>query len=153
MVMINIYMRKLLLSEIKNANTLKEIVAVALKIINEIKKTNPTVRIGYVSGTVSSQGPDKIKDNLEKLHRHADWVESEEGINVFSAADIFNDETYWRLNAPRPVHEEEFYVFWKEILHGGITDIYMVAGWEQSLGATDEHETAKQLGLRIHYLK
>lgn len=43
--------------------------------------------------------------------------------------------------------------FWRDILESGhVTDIFMTPRWEQSKGAIDEHEAAKQLGIKIHYM-
>ena len=70
---------------------------------------------------------------------------------IFSAADIFSNEIYWKMNISNPDHKKEFYDFWRTILNN-VAVIYMTPGWEKSSGAKDEHNTAKKLGIKIIYL-
>lgn len=76
---------------------------------------------------------------------------------MFSAIDVFSSEIYERLAEWKlPFNEREVKArsFWRKILKSGhVTDIFMTPRWEKSKGATDEHKTAKEIGLKIHYIK
>lgn len=146
-------MRVLLKKALKNTSSIEHILQVVLDNIAKMKMKNPEVKIGYVSGKVTTDGKENILKNLERLHSFTESISKEFGSNIFSAADVFNEEVYWKINLPRPIHEKEFYDFWQKIVEGGITDIFMTPEWEKSTGATDEYKTAKKLGLKIHYLK
>jgi hypothetical protein len=145
-------MRDQLRKEIKNASTIEEVLKITLNLISQIKKENPDTKIGYVSGKVTTDGEENISKNLKRLHVFTEKISKEFGENIFSAADVFDEEVYWKINLPRPVHEEDFYAFWRKIVEGGITDIFMTPEWEKSIGATDEYKTAKKIGIKIHDL-
>ena len=145
-------MRKQLQEALKNAVSFEDVLAITLKHVNELKAANPAVRIGYVSGKVTADGADRIIDNLIRLHKFTEQLEQVHGSHIFSAADVFNDDVYWKINLPRPIHETEFYDFWKKVVSSGVTDIYMTPEWEKSTGAKDEHEAAKDLNITIHYV-
>ena len=117
-----------------------------------LKKNNPEIKIIYVAGKVTTNGDARIAYNLEKLKEAARSLRKATKDFVFSPADIFNTKTYWRLNIPKPLHEKDFYIFWRRVLKNGVIDIYFAPKWEQSVGARDEHSTAKKIGLTIHYL-
>lgn len=110
-------------------------------------------RIGYVSGIISSDGPDKIQENIERLKSFTDSVRSTHQFPVFSATDIFTEQIYEACNNERKITQSEFIDFWRELLKSKlITDIFMTPRWDESEGATDEHLVAEQLGLNIHYI-
>lgn len=138
---------------IKQCKTLDEIHELISKKIKDLQKDSIQLRIGYIAGKVTAEGPEKIKNNLARLHNFKEQLKIKENILVFSAADVFDDEVYWNLNLPTPDHEQKFYDFWKKILECGVTDIFMTPGWEESLGAQDEHKHAKNLKIKIHYIK
>lgn len=140
---------KLLELEYSNLNDILKIVQDK---IQEIKSKYKTEKICYVAGKVTADGVDGILKNLDRLKAYTEQLDSTNNIFVFSAADIFNTEVYWKLNLPYPDHEYEFYEFWGEILKSGVTDIYMTPKWEDSAGATDEYNRAVKLELTIHFL-
>ena len=144
-------MRKHLQKAIKKAFSIDEIVDIVTEVIGS-KLRDKNVRVGYVSGKVTTDGAENILKNLTRLHKFTDKIAKTHGSFIFSAADIFNDEVYWRLNVAKPLHEEDFYVFWRKIISSGITDIYMTPEWEKSTGARDEHEAARKLKITIHYV-
>lgn len=146
-------MRKVLKLALKKAFTIEETLRITVRTITKAKEDNPNAKIGYVSGKVTADGPECIIDNLARMHKFTEMLIKIHGNFIFSAADIFNDEVYWKMNLPRPIHEKDFYDFWRAVLSSGITDIYMTPGWEKSDGAKDEHETAKQLKINIHYME
>jgi hypothetical protein len=146
-------MRTLLKKSIKKASSIEEVLQITLEIISQTKKDNSEARIGYVAGKVTTDGKENILKNLKRLHSFTEDIRKEFGENIFSAADVFDEEVYWKINIARPIHEEEFYALWQRIVGSGITDIFMTPEWEKSTGASDEHKTAKKLGIKIHYLK
>lgn len=110
-------------------------------------------RIGYVSGIISSDGPDKIAENRIRLNRITDLLRSTEQFPIFSAVDIFSDHIYEVCSRDGRKSNSDFINFWRSVLKTKlITDIFMTPRWEESEGATDEHNIAEQLGLNIHYL-
>lgn len=76
---------------------------------------------------------------------------------MFSAVDVFSDNIYAQLEEMALSFEKrevKIRSFWRQIFKSGyVTDIFMAPRWDKSKGATDEHETAKQIGLKIHYIK
>lgn len=124
---------------------------ITLEIVSQIKNKNPDVKIGYVAGKVAADGQENVLKNLKRLNFFTEKISKEFGSNIFSATDVFNEEVYWKINIPKPIHEKEFYAFWQKIVKSGITDIFMTPEWEESIGATDEHKTAKKIGINIHY--
>ena len=146
-------MKKILRESLKNTESFEEVLSITVKIISEIKKKNLAVKIGYVSGKVTADGEEYIADNLARLHKFTEQLEKVHGEYIFSAADVFSDEIYWKINLPRPIHETDFYTFWRKVVSSGVTDIYMTPEWEKSTGAKDEHEIATKLQLKIHYVE
>ncbi len=118
-------MKKYLKKALKEASTLDQIVDIIAAITRDIQKKEPGAKIGYVSGKVTADGKEHIQKNLLRLHVFTKKISKTHGRFIFSAADIFSDEMYWKLNLPRPIHEDEFYDFWRKVLQAGITDIYM----------------------------
>lgn len=145
-------MRSNLRKAIKSCSTFDEVLETTLKILEKTIQENPSVAIGYVAGKVTADGQANILKNLKRLHKYTRKVTKFHGQFAFSAADIFNNDVYWKLNIATPLHKEDFYKFWRAVVSKGVTDIYMTPKWEKSLGAKDEHSIAKELGIRIHYL-
>ena len=130
-----------------------KVLSVVMSVLANIRNTHPESRIGYVAGKVTADGPDNISANLARLHSFTKQVhETKEDVFVFSAADIFVTDAYWRANLSESNHTQAFYQLWKQVVASGVTDVYMTPDWEKSLGACDEHAHAKELGLIIHYL-
>lgn len=137
---------------LKDCSSLDEILVKVKTIIKNYKICHLNKPIVYVAGRVTADGNRKILSNLRKLNVYTKRLKDEYGF-VFSSADIFDQETYWKLNLANPIHEDDFYRFWREVISSGVTDLYMTPGWDSSTGASDEFDTAKRLGLKIHYFK
>ena len=142
----------MLKNSIRNCSDLNEICEVVRLNIQNAKKDVGDLRIVYVAGKVTADGETKILFNLKRLSLYTKQLRRKFRF-VFSSADVFDQETYWKLNLAKPLHEESFYKFWRKILRSGVTDIYMTPEWEMSTGATDEYNTAKKIGLNIHFFK
>jgi hypothetical protein len=136
----------------KDCTSLEETLERVKTLILKFKQTSPNEPVVYVAGKVTTDGASKILSNLARLATYTEKLRGKYGF-VFSSADIFNQGTYWRLNIAGPLHEKDFYFFWRKVVGSGVTDIYMTPDWKASTGASDEFNTAKKLGLKIHYFK
>ena len=87
------------------------------------------IRIGYVAGIITSEGPEYFEANRKRL---ADYVKKLRKIHkfpMFSAVDIFTSEVYERLEEwklPFVEREVKARSFWRKILKSGhVTDVFM----------------------------
>lgn len=142
---------------LKSAKTLHHVKRDLVKLFRITKKKSSIVKIGYVAGAITSDGPEYFQANRKRL---ADYVKKLRKIHkfpMFSAIDVFSSEIYEKLEEWKlPFNEREVKArsFWRKILKSGhITDVFMTPRWEKSKGATDEHKTAKEIGLKIHYVQ
>lgn len=111
-------------------------------------------RIGYVSGIVSSDGPEHVSRNIQRLGVYTEYVGSLYTIPVFSAADVFTGEIIRDLHKVGYTNEG-FIKFWREVLappERFVTDMFMTPRWEESLGARDELALAQEAGIALHYI-
>lgn len=120
-------------------------------------KADTHQHLGFVSGIISSDGDEYIERNIQRLSVYTQQVRSQQPFPIFSATDVFTPEIFERLaemRLSRQQRETQFVDFWRAILASGhVTHVFFAPRWEQSAGATDEHETAKRLGLTITYVK
>lgn len=138
--------------------TAKNLDHVRKELLKKFKaRRNKKTKIGYVAGIMYSEGPQFAQTNLRKLESHAKKLRKLHDFPMFTATDVFPPEIYsnleeWKLSFEE--REEKVRFFWREILKSGhITDVFMTPRWDKSKGATDEHETAKRIGLKIHYIE
>ena len=132
------------------AEGLAEIKNVVVDILAHVRRGSG--RLGYVAGIIGSDGEERIERNFKILEKHTFFVKEKHGIPVVSASEVFFQELLSRVLS-RGVSRDDFELFWRSILASGhVTDMFMTPRWEQSRGARDEHDTAKKLGIRIHYL-
>ncbi|PIR96939.1 MAG: hypothetical protein COT91_04135 [Candidatus Doudnabacteria bacterium CG10_big_fil_rev_8_21_14_0_10_41_10] len=144
------FMKDILYETLKDLETLEEIQEALLAELAKARESHD--RAGYVAGLISSQGYDKIDENLKILLDHTQALRLEHQFPVFSAPEVYVDGTLHRL-IEKGYGQKDFFGFWRDVLGSGhITDLFMAPNWESSFGARDEHETAKSLGIRIHYL-
>ncbi len=120
-----------------------------------VSSKNGSDKLGYVAGMITSDGPEHIARNIKRLALFTETLRRMHGFPVFSATDIFDSGVYARLGVdlldPK-ARQAEFQRFWRSVLETGqVTDIFMTPRWDLSEGAIDEHETAKKLGLTIHF--
>lgn len=119
-----------------------------------ILKNSGIDRIGYVSGMITSEGPEHIAKNTKLLETNTLSIRSQVDYPVFSATCIFTNEIYSNLaemNLPYAQREPQFIFFWRKVLSLGVTDLHMTKKWDLSRGARDEHQTGQVLNLKIHY--
>lgn len=138
-----------------SSTTLHHVKRNLVKLLKITKKKNGFTRIGYVAGVISSEGPKYFEMNRKRLVSYARKLREIHEFPIFSAVDVFSDNIYAQLEEMAlPFDEKEVKIrsFWRKILKSGcVTDIFMTPRWERSKGASDEHRTAKQIGLKIHY--
>lgn len=138
---------------LKPAKTIEELQKRLIDSLSEIRKGHN--RLGMVVGILTSDGPEKIKENAEHLKSYTKMVSLENDFPIFSAMVTFVGDNSDIVDHVNGKHYEyhHWLNFWRNILESGdVTDLFTTPGWERSRGATDEHETAKRLGLEIHYL-
>ena len=141
---------------LKNTKTLIHVRDELIKLFKTTKKKNGISKIGYVAGIITSDGPKHFEINRKRLADYARALRKIHKFPVFSSVDVFSKEVYTRLAEmvfSFEKREVKFRLFWREILKSGhVTDIFMTPRWDKSKGATDEHKTAKKIGLTIHYI-
>ena len=148
-------MREIVREAVKDSNSLDQVrdnlFIVFRRLQNEGHK-----KIGYVSGLITSEGPENIGKNIKRLTRFTDQIRSQSEFPVFGPTDVFDDALFRRLEA-NGFHNADWMVFWQEVLSGNgtpyVTDIYMTPRWKTSQGSVDEHKTAQAVGMEIHYLE
>lgn len=149
-------MKQKIRTAIKSSTNLKHVEKAIINLLHEIKKENPKKRVGYVAGIVTSDGEDHMQRNIDRLAALTEKLRIKVSFPIFSSVDIFGDGIYDQIedfHLERTLREKAFVDFWRNILRSGhITDVYMTPRWDESRGARDEHETAKQMGIRIHYV-
>ena len=144
-------MKEIIQPRLKSVGSFGELFSIVCTTLQEVKEKGQT-RIGYVSGIISSDGPDKIQENIERLQRITEILRGNHKFPIFSATDIFTNEVYERCTKDSVLLNTDFIQFWRNLLGAGfVTDVFMTPRWEFSEGATDEHLVADELGLNIHY--
>jgi hypothetical protein len=148
-------MHHLLAQTLGNETSLAAVQTQLLKLLAHLRHEDGG-RIAFVSGAVFSDGLEHFERNIGIINHHTDLVRATFDGSVFSCADAFyNLGLQSQLDVydlPYEERRQRFLAFWRTILAGGVTDIFMIPGWERSEGAQDEHQTAAHLKLRIHYL-
>lgn len=135
-------------------DTIDNLDDLAIALISLLKETRNigSTQIGYVSGMITSEGPQNIAKNIEILEKHTSTLRNKYLYPIFSATDVFYDQLFARIDA-RGAKNTDYEHFWNQVLSSRyITDIFMTPRWELSHGACDELATAKRLQLTIHYM-
>jgi len=120
------------------------------RIFKEVKR-HPGATIGFVSGIVTSDGPEHIARNLQTLSAYAHQIRRGGlfGPNIISPADVFNIPLIAKFDN-LGAKESDYLKFWRELLRSRLIDfVFMTPGWKRSQGATQEYIIAKQLHLNI----
>ena len=135
-----------------HVRTLNHIHDGLVQLFAQIHVEKPGTRLGYVAGIITSDGPEKIWENIDHLEQHTHRLRAEHSWPIFSATDVFSRELFDRLDVG-VAHPQEYQHFWRNVLGSGyVTDIFMTPRWEISKGAIDEFETATRLGLTTHFV-
>ena len=136
---------------VKESGTLAEVRDNILTLFKYMVEEEGVTQIGYVAAIITSDGEEKVGENIARLQRYTEHVRKTQNYPVFSATDVFTEELYERLFAAG-FKNDDWIVFWREVLGKDfVTDIFMTPRWEQSTGASDEYQTAKRTGKNLHY--
>lgn len=136
---------------ISKANSLDELALLLKKLFSDMWDKGIT-QIGYVSGIITSDGPENIPKNILRLEKFTEDIRIKSKIPIFSATDIFDDELFARLSIAG-AKNADYEVFWRQVLDSGfVTHMYLTPRWEISHGAQDEHQVAKNLNMEIIYI-
>lgn len=136
------------LSEVRDVEDFEMLFHNLESTLQEIKRSAPGGRIGYVAGKISSDGLERLEENRRILSEKTEKFRQSYDFPIFCANDIITPEFVERNG-----HEGTPYIaFWRKVLQSGlVTDVIMTLGWKSSVGATDEHTTAKINELNIIY--
>lgn len=148
-------MREVIQKTTKTCYTFEEVYGAVIQAFGKVMEQSPGIQIGYVAGIIKADGSEHIETNRKTLMKFTEDTRRNMDFPIFSATDVFSDDVYTRLGGLESIEagNHDFRKFWRDILKAGyITDIFMTPRWEQSGGATDEHNTALTLKLHIHYL-
>ncbi len=146
-------MKEILRTSVKDSVSLDQVYNSVVYIFEGLIIKTGQKRLGFVSGTVTSDGEEFIQKNLKRLDAYTAHLKTTNKIPLFSANDIFSDELFKVLDANGAINED-YLNFWRRILYSGyVTDVFMTPRWEKSHGATQEHLTARKLGITIHYVE
>lgn len=146
-------MKEKIAAAVKEANSLDQVKSALFTVFKEYRKMGHT-RIGYVSGIITSEGPENIDRNVKRLDEFTEHVRKTQTFPIFSSTDVFDTALFARIGIPT-IKATNWEDFWAEILgheERFITDIFMTPKWEKSRGATDEHRVAKEVGMNIVYV-
>src|SRR3989344_8301647 len=118
-------MKEIIQPRLKSVGSFGELFSIVCTTLQEVKEKGQT-RIGYVSGIISSDGPDKIQENIERLQRITEILRGNHKFPIFSATDIFTSEIYERCSKDRALLNSDFIQFWRNLLGAGfVTDVFM----------------------------
>lgn len=146
------YTKGIMRKEIEMAENLGEVLTAIVSALIKIKGGSSNMQIGYVSGIITSDGAEHVATNISRLAMQTEDIRRRHDFPIFSASDIFAEKLLRRLET-NGFGSEDYKEFWRAVLDcGHVTDIFMTPRWKESFGAIDEHEMAKRLGIRIHYI-
>lgn len=137
------------MESVQPATTITDARVRFLSALEKVTHDTPEIKICYVIGTVTSEGPEHIDENLKLLKERSSKVaEHFDGI-VFSAADLFNQTLFQRFDSAG-AKNQDYLNFWEEVIRSGyITDIVRTPKWQLSRGASHENRIATEVGIGI----
>ena len=94
----------------------------------------------YISGPITDKNPIRQKEHLTRFYE-TERVLNALGFQCFNPARLEQEGWTWEKYLARDI-------MW---IHNNKPTMYMMRGWENSLGAKTEWETAQLLGLKIIY--
>lgn len=144
-------MKKRLMDYLLPGKTLAQISDLLVDLLQKIHDEG-NENIGYVCGMISSEGPENITKNLERLEKFTQDIRKKYDYPIFSQNDIFTTEVYKKIKQAGATHDD-FELFYQKV-HGSklITHLFMTPKWELSKGATDEYKTAQRCGIKVVFI-
>ncbi len=140
------------LKEIREAKNYGELLFVAIEVLQTMREESFLKPIAMLCGPISTGGSGSRSTNLEVFGRAIERA-SADGLFVFSQMPFEND--MGRIYKSDPALQglrllEEFY---RPIFELGFVNLLcFLPGWENSVGATWEHEQAEKLNIPRIYL-
>lgn len=136
--------------KLEEAESIKDLYFIASKIINRIPK--PFIQ---VCGPIATGGLGSVEKNLNAFNKVIKKLQNE-GLVVFDQMPF--EEPMQKLKVKLAPGKEYFNSiltdFYCPIFESGfISAFYFMSNWQTSFGAKWEHEKAKELGIKIVYLK
>jgi hypothetical protein len=133
--------------DLENAKEYKDLLPIALRVIDKIESP-----ISQVCGPISTGGHGSIKENGKEIIQAIESLRAS-GKNIFNQMPLEhqirkimeNDSNEY----PYKLLEDVYLPLFKS---GKIETLYFVFDWQTSTGAKWEHEQAQKLGLKIEYL-
>ncbi len=140
------YWTENLAQELSQVASVEEMRDFALKLLNMIDGD-----IGMVTGPIGSGGLGSREKNLERFQKVID-ERYEEGNAMFDQMPFQEKIKYFydQSGGDKMVILEGFYL--PLFKTGKIKKFYFIPDWQSSIGATWEHDRAKELGIEIIYL-
>ncbi len=134
-------MYEVLQRAVQQAHSLDEIGACVIPVLLNAKNRDPHRRLGYVSGIISSDGPEKMPENIRLLHERTEKIARLEKFPVFGPTYIFTDSVYGNIDAEN-LTSDDWNNFWASVLIGIADKMYMTERWQCSKGAQFEFQLA-----------
>ena len=100
----------------------------------------------YISGPISMIAAEFGMNEVERRFKAAVNEVECDHYEYIDDMEIINPAAYEIENGT----QEEYMKHWHDVLHNGDIDgIYFLEGWEDSAGATQEHEWAMKLNIKV----
>lgn len=123
-----------------------EVCAGVCEVVNFV--SNREGKFAFVSGIISSEGPEFIKRNMAVLADFTDHVRGSSAAPTMSASDVFHEGLLGRY---RDAGIEGWVIFWRKVIASGVGTLIMTPRWESSYGARDEHGFALKSRITVEY--
>ena len=133
---------------IDGTETLDEVCAAVCGVVRMVAGRGS--RVGFVSGVISSDGPQLVMRNLDLLRAYTGVIGSSVDYPVFCAANVFDEKLRGRYSGTA---KPEWWTFWRKVLGSGISDFFTTPRWGLSRGGDDEHTFVKYRKVELHYLE
>jgi len=138
-------MSELTISHIDRIETVDELEELVMGEISAFKGKNE--RLGMVAGKITAVTKNATILNRRQLVETAQKLRNSRNYPIFTPSEVIEADNENRFG------KELVHKLWLHVLkEGGVTDLLMLPGWEESKGASEEYDLAESLGMRIHYL-
>ncbi|OGD71046.1 hypothetical protein A3A84_02760 [Candidatus Collierbacteria bacterium RIFCSPLOWO2_01_FULL_50_23] len=131
------------------SETFEDLLEIALYEIAQL----PAAPVGIVCGPVTSGGMGNMEENIAHFRRWINKLQSQGG-NIFDQMPY--EAPMQRIKATPyydPTRDHLLETFYGTLFRSGLIDVwYFIPGWQDSYGATWEHDLVKSLGGTIIYL-
>ena len=110
-------------------------------------------KVAYISGIITSDGPDCVVRNIQNLRRYAEDFSCQKDLYVVSPVDVLNKVVLTRLQRTNEYRETDYRNFWKSVLESKLIDmLVMTPRWSKSQGAVIEYRTATTTNIEVIFI-